>query len=101
ITGVTLRATEKHDGDGENALEVVTAAYDIHLVHRLELTSDTTPRLPSFRRPMYPVSVEGRVLSASGQAKDRTFHALPGERDSLYQYRVNIPLWNKIVVTPY
>ncbi|MFT3765647.1 MAG: hypothetical protein QM820_09045 [Minicystis sp.] len=45
--------------------------------------------------------VEGRVLSASGQEADRTFHALEGERDSLYRYRVQIPLWNKTVVAPF
>jgi hypothetical protein len=101
ITDITLRAREDHDDDGEDDLEATTAAYQIDLVHKLELVSDTTPRLPPFRRPMYPVSVEGRVLSASGQDQDRTFHALPGERDSLYQYRINIPLWNKIVVAPY
>jgi len=98
---IRVTAREKDDGDGETNLAAPTAAYDLELRALLELASDPTPRLPPFRRPRYPVMVEGRVLSASGQPHDRTFYALEGASDSLYRYRINIPLWNKIIVAPF
>lgn len=98
---VRLTARRMDDDDGEADVASVTAPFETDLRTQLELASDPTPRLPSFQRPRYPVMVEGRVLSASGQEADRTFHALEGERDSLFRYRIQIPLWNKIVVAPF
>ncbi len=102
LIGMTLRAQQDlHDGGAEEDLEATTAAYQIDLVHRLELTRDATPRVPPYRRPRYPVFVEGRVLSASGAAADRTWYPMEDEATSLFEYRINVPLWNKIVVTPF
>ncbi len=102
LIGVTLSALQDtSDGGAEEDLEQTTAAYNIDLVQRLELEADPTPRLPPFRRPTYPVYAEGRVLSASGAAEDRTWFPMQDEATSLYEYRINVPLWNKIVVTPF
>ncbi len=101
VVSVSLRGRQRQEDDGEDDLRAATAAYDLDFSMRLELASDPTPRLPPFERPSYPIAVEGRVLSASGQEDDRTFHALEGERDSLFRYRIQIPLWNKTVVAPY
>lgn len=98
---IRLRARRIDTDDGEADVTSATAPYEIDLRAELELSSDPTPRLPPFARPRYPVMVEGRVLSASGQDADRTFHALEGEKDSLFRYRVHVPLWNKTVVAPF
>jgi hypothetical protein len=60
---------------------------------RLELKSDiTTPRLPSFVAPTYPVHVEGKILSDIGAANDQTYG--PKQLDTgLFHYRVQVPLW--------
>ncbi len=87
--------------DDEAGPDLTTAAYDMELRTLLELESDPTPRLPPFCPPRYPVLVEGRVLSASGQDADRTFNAVAGENDSLFRYRVNVPLWGLIIVAPF
>ncbi|HTN88137.1 MAG TPA: hypothetical protein VL242_30865 [Sorangium sp.] len=88
-------AAEQPDLDDE------AARYTMSLRLRLERQSDPTLRLPPFRRPAYPVLVEGKVLSASGGDEDRTWHALEGQDDSQPRYRVQIPLWNKTVVAPF
>ncbi|MBK9265483.1 MAG: hypothetical protein IPM54_37565 [Polyangiaceae bacterium] len=74
-----------------------------HLTYRLsaEQENDPRPRLPAFHRPQYPIIVEGKVLAASGGDDDRTWTAQENEMDALHAYRVNIPLWNKIVKTPF
>lgn len=66
-----------------------------------EQQNDLRPRLPSFVPPAYPVLVEGKVLAASGGDDDRTWTAQENEVNALHAYRVDIPLWNKIVKTPF
>ncbi|XXY47177.1 hypothetical protein WME91_44955 [Sorangium sp. So ce269] len=86
---------------GDPDLDDEAARYATTLRLRVERQSDPTPRLPPFRRPSYPVVVEGKVLSASGGDEDRTWHALEGKDDSQPRYRLQIPLWNKTVVAPF
>jgi hypothetical protein len=101
VIGFTFSATKHEDAGAEDDLEEATAAYDIDMGHRLELGRDPTPRLPPFQRPTYPVYAEGRVLSASGAAADRTWFPMEDESTSLFEYRINVPLWNAIVVAPF
>jgi hypothetical protein len=101
LLSVVLRGEAAGDSATENALDQTTGTYRLEHVMRLELASDPTPRLPPFVRPAYPVLAEGRVLSASGGAQDRTFYVVEAETTSLLQYRINVPLWNQIVVAPF
>ncbi|EYF05031.1 hypothetical protein [Chondromyces apiculatus] len=78
-----------------------SARYTLTLRLRLERESDPTPRLPPFRRPSYPVLVEGKILSASGGDEDRTWDAREGKDDARPRYRIQIPLWNQTVVAPF
>lgn len=66
-----------------------------------EAQNDPRPRLPAFVAPTYPVVVEGKVLASAGGNEDRTWTAEENEINALHAYRVNIPLWNKIVKTPF
>jgi hypothetical protein len=95
-----LRAESIEDDEGGD-LEDEIAPYMLDISAIAELPTDPVPRLPPFRRPPYPVLVEGRVVSASGAEKDRTWYMMEGENDSLHRYVVDIPLWNKKVVAPF
>lgn len=86
---------------GEPDLDDGDAPFEVTLRLRAEREADPIPRLPAFRRPAYPVIVEGRVLSASGAEGERTWHALEGEGDSLHRVRIDIPLWNRVAVAPF
>lgn len=78
-----------------------SAVFDLELEARYERDSDPVPNLPSYVAPVYPVRVEGKVLSASGTESDRTWQALEGSDDSVIRYRVHIPLWNQTIVVPF
>ncbi|WP_437932551.1 hypothetical protein WMF37_25895 [Sorangium sp. So ce291] len=98
VIAAELRARAEAD---DPDLDDETARYTTSLRLHVERQGDPTPRLPPFRRPSYPVVVEGKVLSASGGDEDRTWHAMEGEGDSQARYRIHIPLWNRTVVAPF
>lgn len=78
-----------------------TAVFQLSYTLLGEQQSDPRPRLPEFTLARYPVIVEGKVLAAAGGDEDRTWTAQENEVNALHAYRVNIPLWNKIVKTPF
>ncbi|WP_437720405.1 hypothetical protein [Sorangium sp. So ce861] len=100
VIALDLDARGAEDG-GEPDLDDGSAPFAVTMRLRAERESDPVPRLPAFRRPSYPVLVEGRVLSASGAEDERTWHALEGESDSLHRVRIEIPLWNRTIVAPF
>jgi hypothetical protein len=97
----------------------VHARYKVDYIARLEVARDlTTPRLPAFVEPTYPVYVEGRILStinaagakpgAAGAKPDAAGGAPPPPEDPAsdpsltyeyetpygpFVYRVQVPLW--------
>lgn len=88
---------EPDEADYEDA----AARFGIELIAELERDTDAVPNLPAHVAPTYPVLAEGRVLSASGSATDRTWHVLSSEADSVIRYRVFVPLWNQTIVAPF
>lgn len=78
-----------------------TAQYVMSYVVYGERANDPRPRLPPFRRLSGPLHAEGKVLSTAGAEKDRTWSMQDDEIDALDAYRVNIPLWNKTITTPF
>jgi len=78
-----------------------TAVFNLSYALLGEQQGDSRPRLPEFKRAHYPVIVEGKVLAAAGGDEDRTWTAQENEENALHAYRVNIPLWNKVVKTPF
>ncbi len=96
-----LRAGPPVGEPDEADLEDATARFGVELSVELERDTDPVPNLPPYEAPLYPVLVEGKILSASGADTDRTWHALPGGTDSVIRYRVQIPLHNQKVVAPF
>ena len=100
VLDVRMRGRAPGETDDAN-LEEATAVYEMDLASRMELESNPAPSLPTFQKPKYPILVEARTVSVSGEAEDRTWFAVSGDNDSLYVYWCNVPLWNKVIVVPF
>lgn len=73
--------------------QATTSRYLMSYRAQLELKSDlTTPRLPTFVEPTYPVHVEGKILSDIGDGTDATYEPKV-EANGISEYRVEVPLW--------
>lgn len=70
------------------------ATYELGYAARLEVARDvTTPRLPPFVEPTYPVYVEAKILSAiDGDDQSLTYDPRT-QPTGLITYRVEVPLW--------
>lgn len=76
------------------------AGYSVAMGARLERASDTSVELPPYRRPRYPVHVEGKVHSPPGGEDERTWLLSEDTKTSVLTWRVTVPLWNKTVSVP-
>ena len=95
-----LRAGAAHKPGLPVEPEDVTAVYEIELTVEAEDKSNPVPRLPVFRDPRRTLRVEGTIVSA-GQAGQRSWAAIENEDNSLWMYKVQIPLFNKEVPAPF
>ncbi|HET8933414.1 MAG TPA: hypothetical protein VFN67_08250 [Polyangiales bacterium] len=95
-----LRATAWHKPDVPIEPEEVTAVYEIELILDAEDKLDPAAALPPFRDPRRTMRVEGKIVSA-GQSGQRTWAAIENENNSLWMYKVFIPLFNKEVPAPF
>lgn len=96
-----LCASRGEDDDSEASQDAESAVFEMALDARFERDTDPVPNLPPYVPPTYPVRVEGKILSASGTATERTWQTLEGSDDSITRYRVRIPLWNQTIVVPF
>lgn len=93
-SAVATEITGDHYGD--------YGRYNIDMRSRLELRSETWVSLPSFTPPVFPIYVEGKVVSEQGGKEAETYQIYQDKKTSLDQYKVTIPLWNKQqVVVPF
>jgi hypothetical protein len=72
------------------------SGYKLTLTARAEKSTDTKlPRLPRYVEPVYPVFVEGKILSNIDETDEKslTYQPQPVE-DSILSYRVEVPLWS-------
>lgn len=78
------------------------AGYNIDMTSQLELESEEWVCLPPFKPPVYPLYVEGKVVSEQGEDDAKTYQFYQNADTSLDEYRVAIPLWkNQQVVLPF
>ncbi|MCY1022794.1 hypothetical protein [Pyxidicoccus sp. MSG2] len=96
---LSLEARSLHSGP-HDGLQVSHAGYTVELSARLERASDTSVELPPFRRPRYPLHVEGKVHSPAGGETDRTWLLSEDTKTSVLAWQVTVPLWNKTVRVP-
>jgi hypothetical protein len=78
------------------------ARYNIEMSSQLELKSEEWVSLPPFKTPLFPLYVEGKVVSEQGAKEEETYQIYQDKKTSLDQYKVAIPLWdNQEVVVPF
>lgn len=92
--GVRLDAVATND-DPEHDVDLDATEYRTALHYTFEADDDLTPRLPPYRRPHYPMFVEGRIVSTVGEVGDRTHMIREDSATSLDNYVVKLPLWKK------
>lgn len=74
------------------------ARYTMELTQRLELSAETWVSLPPFLSPVYPLLVEGTVVSDQGGDTDTTWQTYQDQNTSVTYYEVSIPLWNNLKI---
>ncbi|HEY6877162.1 MAG TPA: hypothetical protein VI299_04045, partial [Polyangiales bacterium] len=97
---VRLRATAHHKPDLPVEPEDDSAVYEMELKVEAEDKLSLVPCLPPFRDPRRILRVEGKIVSA-GQSGQRSWAAIENEDNSLWMYKVFIPLFNKEVPAPF
>jgi hypothetical protein len=95
-----LQAKAHHKPEVPVEPEDDSAVYEIELTLQAEDKLNPVPALPAFRDPRRTLRVEGKIVSA-GQSGQRTWAAIENEDDSLWMYKVQIPLFNKQVPAPF
>jgi phage-related protein len=95
-----LRATAWHKPDVPIEPEETSAVYEIELTLDAEDKLDPVAALPAFRDARRTLRVEGKIVSA-GQSGQRSWAAIENEDNSLWMYKVFIPLFNKEVPAPF
>jgi hypothetical protein len=68
-----------------------------HMQHGLLLEHKEELRvaLPSYLPPVYPVLVEGKIVSDKGGDTDKSYQFYSDAKKSNNYYQISIPLWNK------
>jgi hypothetical protein len=91
-----------HDQQAISDMEMAFSGYDVAVDVALELQAEKVVQYPPFRVPHYPVCVEGKMLSETGQQSDETYQIYQESATSLDVYKVAIPLWdNTQVIVPF
>lgn len=87
--------------EAEDDLDLESTQYDMSYSAVLERDGDNCPNLPTYKTPRWPIEVEGKIVSAIGKDKDRTYTVYENAKTSQNFYKVNIPLWNVTIQTPF
>lgn len=97
----TIVAHAERQNAGDDSGEP-TNSYKIEYEVRAERESDPRFRHPEFRTPVWPVHVEGKIVSDAGKDDEDTYQIYKDEATSLEFYKIKIPLWDdKKIVAPF
>jgi hypothetical protein len=76
--------------------------YHLDLHSRLELKSEKAATMPPFKAPVYPIHVEGKIVSEQGKDKEETYQIYKHHGTEIDQYKVKIPCFGNVeVVAPF
>ncbi len=85
----------------ESGINAEHAEFNVEMTGRLEEKENPARIFPDFKTPQYPLSVEGKIISETGEDTDKTYQIYTEDETSLEYYHVNIPLWELDVKTPF
>lgn len=85
----------------ENDLSRPHTSYAVRMSAGMEEKGNPRVHMPPFNRPYYPLRVEGKIVSESGEQTDKTYQIYTDKDTSLDHYTVNVPLWNQNIRIPY
>jgi hypothetical protein len=98
VTGLDISAVATHQTP-EYDIENTTTDYEVSFAIELEAADDSRWRGHDYRVPRYPLRVEGKVLSALGNAGERPY-SVYAEADASNTYKVQLALWNATIAIP-
>jgi hypothetical protein len=98
VFDIELEGSSKEDPD--STVNQTTRRYEVEMRADLEVATDTARRLPSYRTPVYPIEVEGKIHAAGGQTGDRRYEITADEKTGISNYTVTVPLWNADIPAP-
>jgi hypothetical protein len=101
LCDIVLNGSAQDTGpDADHNLDYTT--YHVEMTSRLELKTEAAPNLPSFQEPVYPLSVEGTIVSEQGKDEEETYQIYTDDKTKLDYLKVKIPAFdNKIVPVPF
>jgi len=83
------------DQNPEKDIDYEFTQYDTNCTALLEQKDGKWTHLPEYKKPSYPVFVEGKIISEVGDDPDKTYQIEQDSDTSQDQYRIKIPLWDK------
>ncbi len=86
---------------GESGINAEYVPFEIEMTAKMENKENAAQMFPRFIPPRYPLSVEGTVVSETGEDTDKTYQIYEDEDTSVEYYKVYIPLWEVNILTPY
>ncbi len=98
---VRLRVSAAHpDGPKPDTAETVSV-YEGEITLDGEKSTSTVAWLPPFKDPRTTVRLEGTIVSAGGSDADRSWAAMENDDNSLWMYKIDVPLFNKTIPVPF
>ena len=94
----TANAKEEDAGKDYNN---PNAVYKVEMTAGLEHIDNPVTFFPEFKKPSYPVRVEGKIVSLAGKPTDKTYQIYSNPKTSQDFYSVLIPLWNSPIMVPF
>ncbi|MCP3944055.1 MAG: hypothetical protein GY710_21605 [Desulfobacteraceae bacterium] len=97
---IHITANAKDQGTAKDHNAPFTA-YTIGMTAKLEYMDNPVAFFPDFKKPLYPIRVEGKIVSQAGKATDKTYQIFSDETTSQDFYSVFVPLWNCKIMVPF
>ena len=82
--------------------DLTHSTYRVDMTSRLELKDEGVPNLPPFRNPLYPVCVEGTIVSEQGKDGEETYQIYKDDQTKIDMLKIKLPVFDdKVVITPF
>lgn len=85
----------------ESGIDAEYVPFQIQMTSKMENKDNPRRIFPNIIKPNYPLSVEGTVVSETGEDTDKTYQIYTDDDTSLEYYKVYVPLWDLNILTRY